>query len=243
MPAAARSRPCHDRRSTAIELHLLHRCRAARRRLPGRRARRGVGLDAGPRPRSSARPSGSRLLRYPGATLTTVLLNLRPTHPEFANAGGPDGAARGDRPRRAIIDGAYAMSAATASGPIPPSSPLFDLAADPPVAVRPEGRDAALKKADWTKKADGWHLPGAKKPLDARGHQPDRGGERRACSRRPRRSSRTGRARAQGHPHRAAAGQVRDRSGWPPAIPGGRRGRDDRPRPRPLSAARVEPDA
>src|SRR4029079_8779760 len=27
--------------------------------------------------------SGSHLLRYPGSTLTAVLLNLRPTHPEF----------------------------------------------------------------------------------------------------------------------------------------------------------------
>ena len=33
-----------------------------------------------------ARP-GARLIRYPGATLTAALVNLRPGHPEFATPG------------------------------------------------------------------------------------------------------------------------------------------------------------
>ncbi len=107
---------------------------------------------------------GSRLLRYPGSTLTAVLLNLRPTHPEFANAKVRTALLAGiDRTR--IMEGAYAMSAATATGPIPPSSPWFDPAADPPVAFDRKASRAVLKAEGWTKKDDGWYLPNAKTPL------------------------------------------------------------------------------
>jgi peptide/nickel transport system substrate-binding protein len=107
---------------------------------------------------------GSRLLRYPGATLTTVLLNLRPTHPEFASPAVRT-ALLGAIDRAGLIDSAYSMLAATASGPIPPSSPMFDAAADPPVPYDVKAATKALKAADWTKKSDGWYLPKAKDPL------------------------------------------------------------------------------
>jgi peptide/nickel transport system substrate-binding protein len=107
---------------------------------------------------------GSRLLRYPGATLTTVLLNQRASHPEFASPAVRTALlAAIDRP--ALIDAAFSMFAATATGPIPPSSPMFDPAADPPVAYDPSAATKALKAADWTKKDDGWYLPKAKEPL------------------------------------------------------------------------------
>ena len=57
------------------------------------------------------------------------------------------------------------MSAATATGPIPPSSPLFDAAADPLVTYDRKGASKALTAAGWTHKKDGWYLPGAKAPL------------------------------------------------------------------------------
>jgi peptide/nickel transport system substrate-binding protein len=107
---------------------------------------------------------GSRLLRYPGATLTTVLLNLRPTHPEFASAKVRTALLEAiDRP--GLIESAYSMLASTATSPIPPSSPMFDAAADPPVPFDPKAAAKALKAADWTKKDDGWYLPKAKMPL------------------------------------------------------------------------------
>ncbi len=106
----------------------------------------------------------SRMLRYPGATLTAVLLNLRPTHPEFA-APAVRTALLAAIDRAGLIAGAYAMSAATPAGPIPPSSPMFDAAADPPVAYDPEAARAALKAADWTEKDDGWYLPKANEAL------------------------------------------------------------------------------
>jgi peptide/nickel transport system substrate-binding protein len=108
--------------------------------------------------------AGTRLLRYPGATLTAVLLNLRPSHPEFASPAVRTALLQAiDRVR--LIDEAYAMSAASATGPIPPSSPMFDAAADPVVSYDRFGASKALTKAGWAHKDDGWYLPKAKKPL------------------------------------------------------------------------------
>jgi peptide/nickel transport system substrate-binding protein len=107
---------------------------------------------------------GTRLLRYPGSTLTTVLLNLRPSHPEFASPAVRTALLKAiDRGR--LIKEAYAMSAASATGPIPPSSPLFDPAADPLVTYDRKGASKALTAAGWTHKKDGWYTPKAKTPL------------------------------------------------------------------------------
>jgi len=108
--------------------------------------------------------AGSRLLRYPGSTLTAVVLNLRPSHPEFADAKVRTALLQAID-RADIIATAYAQSAASAPGPIPPSSPLFDPAADPPVAFDAAAAEAALKDAGWTRKDDGWYLAGGKEPL------------------------------------------------------------------------------
>ncbi len=52
-----------------------------------------------------------------------------------------------------------------APGPIPPSSPMFDAAADPAVPYSRGAAEKALSGATWTKDAKGWTLPGAKAPL------------------------------------------------------------------------------
>jgi len=110
--------------------------------------------------RELAATNGSRTLRYPGSTLTAVLLNLRPGHPEFSNPAVRTALlAAIDRPT--IIDEAFAMVAGSATGPIPPASTMFDPTADPPVAYDPDAATAALKAAGWTSAADGWHLPAA----------------------------------------------------------------------------------
>lgn len=110
-----------------------------------------------------ASANGSRVLRYPGSTLTAVLLNLRPGHPEFSDPAVRTALLEAiDRPR--LIADVFAMAADTASGPIPPASTLFDPPADPPVPYDIGAARAALKKAGWTSAADGWHLPGAKTP-------------------------------------------------------------------------------
>lgn len=106
----------------------------------------------------------SRLLRYPGTTLTTVLINQRPTHPEFRDPG-VRGALLAAIDRDAIIDGVFAGAAVAATGPIPPSDEWFDKDADPGVAYDPDAARAALEKGRWTKKDDGWYLDGGKDPL------------------------------------------------------------------------------
>jgi peptide/nickel transport system substrate-binding protein len=132
-------------------------------------AYRAGGLDAasGLSPaiaRELASAKDSRTLRYPGSTLTAVLLNLRPGHPEFSNPAVRTALlAAIDRP--ALIEDAFAMAAGSATGPIPPTSALFDPMADPPVSYDVAAAKAALKGAGWVSAADGWHLPGVKTPL------------------------------------------------------------------------------
>ena len=121
------------------------------------------GLAPGDAAELAAEPS-SRLLRYPGATLTTVLLNLRPDYPEFASSAVRTALLTGIE-RTRLVDGLFAGAATAAAGPIPPSSPLFDPAADPPVAYDRAAAKKALKDAGWTKKDDGWYPPKATRPL------------------------------------------------------------------------------
>ena len=123
---------------SGIEFRFYGDAETAGERLPGWHARCRVGAVPGSWPADLGGAPGARLLRYPGATLTAVLLNLRPSHPEFATPAVRTALLQGiDRGR--LIEEAYAMSAATATGPIPPSSPMFDAAADAARHVRPEG--------------------------------------------------------------------------------------------------------
>jgi peptide/nickel transport system substrate-binding protein len=111
-----------------------------------------------------ARTPGSRLLRYPGSTLTAVLFNLRANHPEFSDPRVRTALLEAiDRP--AIIRDAFASAAAPASDPIPPTSPLFDATADPALGFDPGIAATALKLAGWTQSVDGWRPTNAKDPL------------------------------------------------------------------------------
>ena len=111
-----------------------------------------------------ASASGSRLVRYPGSTLTAVLLNLRPGHPEFADPAVRT-ALLAAIDRGGLIDRVFAMAAGAAPGPIPPASTLFDPAAEPLVPYDLAAARKALRKAGWTVSPKGWFLPKARKPL------------------------------------------------------------------------------
>ncbi len=105
--------------------------------------------------------SDSRVIHYPGVTLTTVLPNLRPGHPEFADADVRRALLEAiDRP--SLISDAFAGAAEPAAGLIPPSSWVFDTSLGPPVPYDRSGAVAALKKAGWSRSSDGWRLPNAK---------------------------------------------------------------------------------
>src|SRR6185436_20015106 len=107
---------------------------------------------------------GSRLVRYPGATLTAALVNLRPGHPEFATAAIRTGLLAAID-RDGVAKDAFAGLAAPAAELIPPSSPLFDAKADPAVPYSRAAAQRALKAAGWTKTGGKWRLPNAKKAL------------------------------------------------------------------------------
>ena len=134
-------------------------------------------LDAasGLRPAAAAElamePS-SRLLRYPSATLTAVLLDLRPDHPEFADPAVRT-ALLTAIDRASMVDGVFAGSATAATGPIPPSSPLYDAAADPAIAYDRAVARRALLAAGWVSKEDGWHRTAASKVLELEVLSPD----------------------------------------------------------------------
>jgi peptide/nickel transport system substrate-binding protein len=107
---------------------------------------------------------GAKLVRYPGATLTAALVNLRPGHPEFGSPGVRSGLlAAIDRER--LAQESFAGLIAPATGLIPPSSPMFDKAADPAVAYSRGVAERAFTAAKWTKGASRWRLPNARKPL------------------------------------------------------------------------------
>jgi peptide/nickel transport system substrate-binding protein len=130
------------------------------------------GLSAGAT-ESLGATDGARLLRYPGTTLTTIILNLRPDHPELR-----DQAVRAallvaiDRP--AIVDSAFHGLASQAESPIPPTSWAFDSAASPETVASPVTAQNTLKKAGWTRVDDRLRPPGAKEPYTIRLVVPDR---------------------------------------------------------------------
>lgn len=108
--------------------------------------------------------SATRLIRYPTSDLTAVVLNLRPSHPEFRDA----------RVRLALLEAidrdAIVSSVLLGTGEradtlVPPSSWAFDPAAAGTVPADPAAAAAGLRAAGWTKKADGWYPKGAKAPL------------------------------------------------------------------------------
>ncbi len=114
-----------------------------------------VALGAGP---------GSRLLRYPGVTLTMVALNLRPGHPAFTDK----------RVRRALLAAIdreafvatdLAGLGTVADTVIPPSSWAYDGSATTRVAHDPAAAAAALKAAGWRQQGSGWLPKSAKKAL------------------------------------------------------------------------------
>ena len=106
--------------------------------------------------------SDSRVLRYPGSTLTAVLLNLRPGHPEFANPAVRTALlAAIDRPRDRHRCVRHAPPAPRPA-PIPPSSFLFDPDCRSAGPVRP-GRGAdGPRQGRLDQRPDGWRLPKAK---------------------------------------------------------------------------------
>jgi len=110
-----------------------------------------------------AASSNARTLRYPGTTLTTIILNLRPSHPELRDPRVRQ-ALLAAIDRQAIIRSVFGDLAATATSPIPPTSWAFDAAASTAVTHSAKAAASGLTKAGWKKTAGHWRPPGAKDP-------------------------------------------------------------------------------
>jgi peptide/nickel transport system substrate-binding protein len=106
----------------------------------------------------------SRMLRYPGSTLTAVLFNLRPNRHVFTSPALRTGfLAAIDRP--VLMEEAFARIASAANGPIPPASPFFDPTAANPVGYSPSNAQKALKAAGWIKSENKWRRATDTEPL------------------------------------------------------------------------------
>ena len=123
-----------------------------------------TGLGASDASRLAA-GGGAHLLRYPATNLLAVTLNLRPSHPEFANPAVRR-ALLAAIDRDALVAGPLGGLAVRADSPIPPTSWAFDPGASPPLAHDPTAAVAALAAAGWKRApAGGWIPKGAKDPL------------------------------------------------------------------------------
>ena len=188
-----------------------------------------------------ASATGSRILRYPGSTLTAVLFNLRPGQHAFATPALRTALLEAiDRP--ALIQSAFAMAASAAAGLIPSSSVLFDPAAadDRWPTTRRRARRRSRRRAGRrsTTPGDG-RTSRSRSPSTCSARTPP---PTRPPSPPPRPSPRLEADRPAGHARGAAAGRVRHRPAGQGHLQRGGRGRDGRPRSRPLPAPGLEPD-
>lgn len=106
----------------------------------------------------------TRLIAYPGTTLTGVYLNLRPGAGPFSDARVRT-ALLAAIDRGGMITDLLAGSGQQANTPIPPSSWAYDPKAAPPVAYDRTAAAAGLRAAGWKRAGVGWLPPKAKKPV------------------------------------------------------------------------------
>ncbi len=103
---------------------------------------------------------GLRLIRYPSTTLTTVLLDVRPTRTTFRDARVRRGLLSAiDRDR--LVSTTLSGLAVRADAPIPPNSWAFDASASEPIAYDPAAARKLLAAGGWTAKGSAWAIPGA----------------------------------------------------------------------------------
>jgi len=99
---------------------------------------------------------------YPTTTLTTALLNLRPTHKELRDAKVRT-ALLAALDRDALVAEVLDGNGTRADALVPPSSWAFDAASAGTVEFDRKAATKALQDAGWSKKGGTWQAPGAKK--------------------------------------------------------------------------------
>ena len=98
---------------------------------------------------------------YPTTTLSTVLLNLRPSHKELRDPNVRK-ALLGAIDRDALVADTLGGNATRADTLVPPGSLAYDSAPAGTVAYDRKAATKALQNAGWSKKGGRWQAPGAK---------------------------------------------------------------------------------
>ncbi|MGZ3586533.1 MAG: ABC transporter substrate-binding protein [Candidatus Limnocylindrales bacterium] len=108
--------------------------------------------------------TGVRLVRYPQATLTAAILNVRSDQPLFRDVRVRQALLQA-LDREAIVRDVLHGAGTAAVSPYPPAAPdLPALAAPlPPFDVTAAAK--LLTAAGWKRQTDGWHRPGAKEAV------------------------------------------------------------------------------
>lgn len=101
--------------------------------------------------------------RYPTTTLSAVLLNLRPAHPELRTAAARR-ALLAALDRDALVTSALGGGAVRADALVPPASWTYDAAAAAPIAFDVDAAREALVAAGWIRGDDGFVAPRAEEP-------------------------------------------------------------------------------
>lgn len=104
---------------------------------------------------------GVERFEYPTTTLSTVILNLRPSHPELRDPNVRT-ALLAAIDREALVASVLGGDGIPAYALLPPSSWAYDGTAATPVIYDPAAAEALLLKAGWTKIDGAWAAPKAK---------------------------------------------------------------------------------
>jgi peptide/nickel transport system substrate-binding protein len=107
---------------------------------------------------SAMKRAGSRLLRYQWASLTSVVLNQRSSHPEFASLSVRH-ALLSAIDRAGVLTGILQVRGSVAEAPLPSWSSWYDPGAISAVPYSGSVAAEDLADAGWTRGLDGWQLP------------------------------------------------------------------------------------
>jgi peptide/nickel transport system substrate-binding protein len=119
-----------------------------------------------------AETDGSRLIRYPRATVTAIALNLRPGYEPVRDEVVRRALLRAlDRP--AMIDEIASGVAVRADGLIPPSSWAFSKPENRAIVHDRDEAAAELQQAGWTKRDGSWYPKGSDEPFELELISPD----------------------------------------------------------------------
>jgi peptide/nickel transport system substrate-binding protein len=107
--------------------------------------------------------AGVKRLVYPTTTVSTVLLNLKPSHPELRDPAVRT-ALLGAIDRNKLVADVLGGNGERADGLVPPASSAYDPTSASPVPFDPVASAKALTAAGWSKKNGSWVAPHAKAP-------------------------------------------------------------------------------